>query len=131
MIRTEPSIEISGKSFKPSLLMSDVKSLFCSYQDPGEIGKKGRYKNLEIPFGSAEVKAPNNIEEWLKVKWLINNIKDKLEIIRQVGGDDISLRVAIYHDGQCNGELSIDLIQDLASLGIPVLFSVYEDSLPS
>lgn len=131
MIRIESSIEISGKKFKPSLLSPEITSLFYSYHNFGEIGKKGRYKNQPIPFGSAVVKAPDNIEEWLKVKWLIRNIKDKLKLIREAGGNDISLRVAIYHDGQCNGEISTNSINDLASLGIPIMFSVYEDSVPS
>jgi len=126
MIKMNPRIEITGKLFYPSKVISEIGINFEKHHDVGIIGEKGRYLGQPIPYGSATISPPKNIEEWAQIMWLLNLLDDKVNVIRKFGGLDISLKVAYYYNGQFNTEMGVEEISSMARLNIPFLFSVYQ-----
>lgn len=126
MVKLRPYIEVYGKGFFPSALEDEIKDYFSSFHNPGDIGEKGRFKNASYPFGRALIEPPIGVQEDGHVRWLFRYLDSNIGKIKNAGGEDIHLKIAIYHNGQCNGELSPEMLSDLANLGVPVLFSVHE-----
>jgi hypothetical protein len=125
MVREKVRIVVYGENFYPSKISSIIDVHFENEISPGDIGRIGRYKGKPIPYGSASINAPNGIIN--PIRWILHNIKDKIQIIRNYGGDDIQLNVAYYYNAQCNCELGLDEIALLSEMKIPFVFSVYED----
>lgn len=128
MIEQFTEIEIYGMNFRPSDLEAIFGSIFSDKIDAGDTGRKGRYKDLVMPYGCASIKALNDIPGDKAILWLLNFVKDKVELIREKGGGEIILRVVYKHKGQCNCEITMEEIDLLYHLRIPLVFSVYEDS---
>jgi len=125
MVKEEVRIDIYGENFNPKKIRSLIEIKFDKEINPGDIGRIGRYKGISIPYGSASILAPENIHN--PILWILNYVREKIEVIRCNGGTDIKLSVAYYYKGQCNCELGLDEIILLNNLRIPFIFSVYED----
>jgi len=126
MVKFRPCVEIYGKQFFPHSLEEEIKAHFSDAHNPEDIGGKGRFEDVNYPFGRALIEPPAGVQEDDHVRWLFKYLRSNSEKIKSAGGEDIHLKIAIYHNGQCNGELSPEVLSNLANLKIPVLFSVYE-----
>ena len=127
MVREKVYLRIYGESFNPKKIIEETGNIFCEYNSVGDIGKRGRFKNKPLPYGSATIEPPNKIEEYKKIMWLIEFTKKNLAIIQKYGGDDITFKVVYYYKNQCNCELSVKAMKGLIELNLPFVFSVYED----
>lgn len=126
MVTLAASVEIHGVAFSPTKVVEELGDIFSDVTRIGEIGVKGRYKGRKIPYGSASIKPPNDVKESDHIVWLAHFLSDKIDVIRKNGGEDISISVSYFHDGQCNGALNQEELDKLAALGIPFLFSIYQ-----
>ncbi len=125
MVEIKASIQIYGNNFSPENLKREIQIEFSSFIEKGSIGKLGRYKNKICPYGSATISPPEEVDHNDSIIWLIEYLSDKIDIIRKHGGQDMTLSIAYYPDGQCNCVFSLEEIEGLAKLKVPIHFSVY------
>jgi hypothetical protein len=126
MVSIESRIEIYGENFNPKKVEVELGINFSQSINPGDFGTFGRYKGVQIPFGSATIESPQEINNINPSLWLLNYLKDKIDIIRKHGATKIHLKNVYYYFGQCNSSLGVEEINLLSEMKIPFLFSVYE-----
>ncbi len=127
MNKLKASIEIIGHKFSPLKLIKECNLRLNTYNEKGDIGVKGRFKNKEIPFGYASVSlSKNSKNNESDIYSLLNYIRPFIVLIRTFGAESIVLNVAYYYSKQCNQELSIKEIQLLSEMNISFVFSVYK-----
>ncbi len=80
MIRIRANILFHGDSFFPSRVEKELNISFINKKEPGEIGKLGKYKGVPLPYGSADLSPPNEIPWNERIIWLINAVKDKINL---------------------------------------------------
>jgi hypothetical protein len=93
--------------------------------DPGVIG---RYRGgIPIPYGAARIEVPSNVLSDQTILWLAKKLSSQIDMLRKCGAEDIHFSIALYHDGQCNWALTAEELKALASLGIYITVSAYQD----
>lgn len=111
-----------GKQFRPS----QIDFAFTESNDPGDIGKIGRYKGEPIPYGSIEIKVSNNIDYMDRLIHLTRVVKSLLPQIITAGATDMYFDIArfdattVFNEGYSTEQLSA-----LASLNCDVHYSAY------
>src|SRR5688572_19636042 len=93
--RTQISFVASGDTFRPSA----VDAPFSDREDPGEIGKRGRYRGVPVPGGSATISVPETEEEG--VRYLHDAVSPLLPVLRAAGATDFFIHITYHHDDQC------------------------------
>ena len=116
MVKIVAAIDIYGVEFEPIKASKQLGVIFNNITETGELGTKGRFKNKPIPYGSASIKPPIKTQDYNRITWLINFLMENIEVLKDLGGEDISISVAYYHDGQCNCELTLEELKGLAKL---------------
>ena len=129
MIEIKPALIIKGKEFSPKLAENATSLKLDLKVEPGEITKRGKYKNKPSPIGSAYYKKNEFLETWDEdfinnpfIKLLDNNIN----ILRQCGADEIILDLEINYKDQCNFAFSKNFINRISELGLSIYYSIYE-----
>ena len=130
MRRIYPICTISGDSFSPLLLEKYSGLRLSKAHEPGEIGKFGRFKGEECPFGSGFLKPDEELlaeNRQLPERWMIDTLAQQIDTIRECGGDKIVLHFEIQYCKQCNLEFSPNLLRRIADMNIIFTISCYED----
>ena len=128
------ALNLSGESFIPSELSKKLEIPFYSFNDVGDIGKRGRFKNLPIPFGHAIIKAPDNLSHNEKTDFLLNILESEHELIKSFGVTEIELDHAYFYESQVNLGYEPKFLRRIGQLNIPFSISCYQidsmDDLP-
>ena len=122
---------LQGEDFSPSTVEKQTSLVFHKKNEPSEKGSIGRYRNRPIPYGSAELKfeADSITPDMLSPKsHSLTVLRKNIKLFRDAGATMIVLHFDVAYEGQCNIEISPDLLSKLAELGIPVTISCFEDN---
>lgn len=132
MRKIEGYVHLYGEHFAPSEAEKISGVTFDEKKERGDIGVIGKYKGIPIPYGSASINFvhPGGEADLLPVDMpLLNILECFIPSFRTTGAEEITLVVNVFYTVQCNLELSPELLQRLAGLGIPLCIStVYEGS---
>jgi hypothetical protein len=118
------SIQIQGPEFRPS----QVHFRFTEQQDPGVIGKFGRYRGQPVPYGSADFVVPSSVSRAQGITYLVHTIEPVLDAIRAAGATDWHISIDRYYHAQCNEEYSLEELKLIARLGCGFIYSAHEVS---
>jgi hypothetical protein len=100
------------------LIESQTDLNFENKNEVGEIGKFGKYKGRPVPYGSAEFST-------FDADKLAIILDENIKKLRLYHAETIVLHLDVYHDGQCNIELSRDFIKKISDIQIPLTISCY------
>lgn len=128
MIKTLLIFRAMGTAFSPSAAEKQTGLLFSKKNEPGDIGKWGRYKEQPIPYGSAELCDPTEDSDLFALSPVFFRTLELLvPACRAALATSIVLHADLAFEDQCNIEMSEDFIQALAGLRIPFTMTCYEN----
>lgn len=110
--RTQISFVAVGQAFRPST----VEAAFSEREDPGEMGKRGRYRGVPVPVGSATFCVP----ESEGIRYLHETVAPLLPALRAAGATEFFIHITYHHDGQCALGFTAEEMRMLADLGCEV-----------
>lgn len=117
---------VVGATFNPESLPKVAAWSLASSNKPGDLGSVGRYRAKPLPYGSATLtpikSSVVDIDE-AEVCQFLTEVPRNLEAIRNAGGEDIHLDIAITYRDQCNFEISPSALSLLAQLNLPISVS--------
>ena len=87
--RTQISFVASGESFRPST----VDAPFSECEDPGDIGKLGRYRGVPLPSGSATFSVPESEEQG--IRFLHRTVSPLMPVLRAAGATDFFIHITL------------------------------------
>ncbi|HEY4415377.1 MAG TPA: hypothetical protein VGO57_06765 [Verrucomicrobiae bacterium] len=103
-----------GDDFRPSL----VDAPFSEAEDPGTIGKLGRYRGVPTPYGSANFDVPET--EPNGIRYLYKLAFPWLPALRAAGATDFDIHITYHYDVQCALAFGEDEMKLLAEFGCAV-----------
>jgi len=115
------SFEMWGENFRPSL----VPFTFTEQHDPGIIGKRGRYQDQPVPYGSASYVVPPAVRNADRIRHIVETIEPLLPAIREAGATQLHISIGRFYYAQCNEEYSLEQLQMIARLGCGFIYSAY------
>ncbi len=113
-----PQIDLWGESFSPSKLKSIPNIALADSNEPGEIGKSGRYKGEPRPYGACRILVPDYIES-NQVVWLANLIIKNKVAFKNAGATEIILHI-IWFGKQGSMEFTIEELNRIAAAKVPL-----------
>ncbi|WP_124328991.1 hypothetical protein [Desulfonema ishimotonii] len=120
MIKIRAYCLLQGPNFSPALAESRTCLSFENKNEVGEAGRSGRYKDIPIPYGSAELTASDTDR-------IIRILETHIGTFRSCHAETIILHLDVSYDAQCNLEFSPELIKKISDLQIPFTISCYAD----
>jgi hypothetical protein len=120
------ALVVVGSTFDPESLPKVAAWGVVSSNKPGDLGCVGRYRAKPLPYGSATltpIKSSVVDFDEAEVCQFLTEVACNLETIRNAGGEDIHLDIAITYRDQCNFEISPSVLSLIASLNLPVNIS--------
>lgn len=131
MLGITAALTVWGEHFHPSEVERLTRICFSSKNEPGEIGKKGRYAGVPKPYGSAEllmeqtsIESGSGASGLMDTRWL-KHLGTIIQPCREAGATHLEVHVDISYAGQCNLSLSADELAALAALGVPLTLTCY------
>lgn len=115
----EPYLQLQGEAFSPAAAERETGLSFSERHEPGETGAKGRYRGRPTPFGSATLRAPEEVDPAERLDWLLDTVLPHADALRRLGGLEGWLHSTVYFDAQCNLDYPPDRLRKLARLGVP------------
>lgn len=112
--RTQISFVASGQAFRPSA----VNAPFSDCEEPGEIGKRGRYRGVPVPVGSATISVPEGQQDGLR--YLHETVSPLLPVLRAAGATEFFVHITYHHDGQWALGFSAEEMRMIADFGCDV-----------
>lgn len=126
MVKIRASCSIVGEKFSPMAFSKISGVKLIDPNEPGDIGKIGRYKGMPMPYGSASIEVSDKAEEdWSHFDDLLSVVEGCIEVLRETGAEDISLFISLFHDGQCNFAFTKEQLKRIAVLEVEVPISCY------
>lgn len=112
--RTQISFVASGESFRPST----VSAPFTEAEEPGAIGKLGRYRGVPVPAGSANLYVPETEQDG--IRYLHALAFPLMPALRSAGATDFFIHITFHYDQQCALGFESDELHLLAEFGCQV-----------
>jgi hypothetical protein len=131
MIWIEATCNLYGPEFSPRLAEVLTGLSFSEKCEPGQLGKCGRFKGKSIPFGSSILTPPHQAtvaNPDFGIEWLADVVSIQRQNLEKAFVTDVTIRLNVFHDGQCNMEMSQELLRRLADSGVKLTVSCFEDS---
>lgn len=125
-------LSAQGDNFSPRSAEKATGTRFSEKNEPGDLGTSGRYKDMPLPYGSAQLELPSSsTEELLNAD--APPFKDPAFVgkLRSSGASEITLYIDVAYQSQCNFELSPKLLRALSDLGVAVGFSCFQEDKAS
>ncbi|MBI4965357.1 MAG: hypothetical protein HY913_18920 [Desulfomonile tiedjei] len=117
-----------GEEFSPAKAERNSGMPFDEKSEPGEIATFGRFRGQPLPYGSAKLILREGGERGKLIDpEIISFVAKNLHHFRKAGATDIQIDIVVAYGGQCNLEMSPEFLNSVASLGIPLTLSCYED----
>lgn len=115
MITVFSQLSIQGKAFSPKLASRHLGISMKNATEPGQLMQSGRYKGRPCPDGRAIFDGGDgNLDK------LIERLPILSGKLRADGAEDLVLFVFIEYEEQCNWELSVEQIEQLAQAKVPL-----------
>lgn len=115
------SFIIQSEKLVPDEIEIKYNIKFSEKNSKGEIGKIGRYKGKEIPFGSGSIKFIGEKDEVL-IEKICNFVKDLSDIEEYL----IILHLDVEYVNQCNFEIEQIYSKFAIDINIPITSSCYQ-----
>lgn len=125
MVKLLPQCLIVGPAFSPSNVIWLKHTELRDINEPGDIGTKGRYKGLPLPYGSCTIIITEKPGDWNLLDNLLIVLEAHIDKIRQQGGTEIILYCNVFHDGQCNFEFTGEELEKISKMNISLAISCY------
>jgi hypothetical protein len=128
MLNIYADCNVWGANFSPTALEKDTGIVFQRKNEPGQIADSGRYRNQPLPYGSATLVLREGRETGEIVALQdVDFVAKHLAHFRKAGATKIVIDIVVAYGGQCNLEMNPEFLSAVASLGIPLTLSCYED----
>ncbi len=128
MIRLFPYCWMCGETFSPRTVERRAGIVFDAKDEPGEIARSGRYRDQPNPHGSASIDFVHDRSSCDPLSMeSLNFLAENIPIFREAGAEDIGIHCDVDYSDQCNLAMSPEFLVAVASLGVPLSFSCYED----
>ncbi len=112
--RTQISLVVGGDMFRPST----IDAPFSEAEDPGAIGKLGRYRGVPVPEGSASFYVPESEQDG--IRYLHRLAFPLMPVLRAAGATEFFIHITYHHDEQCALGFDSEDLQMLADFGCTV-----------
>jgi len=122
------SIDFCGDKFSPNKAEKITGLVFTKKIELGDIGIRGRYKGIPMPYGSGTLDAPQEIDMHERILWLTKELTGKIEALQKLGADEPHIYIGYFYKDQCNLTLSKTEIAAIAALNLEFCFSCYDIS---
>jgi hypothetical protein len=122
MVELRPILTLWGERFSPRRAEEATGLTLARTSEPGEIGVRGRYKGLPLPYGAALLKVPPDVEPARRLSWLVERAERHLAALRESGATLCKLHLDVRYWDQCNLEFDPHELARIAALG--VLFTI-------
>jgi hypothetical protein len=122
MVELRPILTLWGEQFSPRRAEEATGLTLVHTKEPGEIGERGRYKGLPLPYGAAFVKVPPDVEPPRRLSWLLECAERHLAVLQKLGATLCKLHIDVRYWDQCNLEFAPHELVRIAALG--VLFTI-------
>jgi len=119
--RTQISFVAGGDTFRPSTIAAP----FSEAEDPGAIGKRGRYRGVPVPAGSACFDVPESEQDG--IRYLHRLAFPLMPMLRAAGATDFFIHITYHHDEQCALGFDSAELQMLADFGCTVSIDCWKD----
>ena len=119
--RTQISLVASGKTFKPS----SMDAPFSEAEEPGAIGKLGRFRGVPMPAGSATFSVPDSEKEG--IRYLHTLVFPLMPVLRAAGATDFFIHTTYHYDQQCALGYDPEEMRMLADFGCDVMIDCWKD----
>jgi hypothetical protein len=119
--RTQISLVAIGDTFRPST----IDAPFSEAEDPGAIGKRGRYRGVPVPSGSASFDVPET--EGDGIRYLHRLAFPLMPMLRAAGATDFFIRITYHYAKQCTLGFDSEEMQMLADFGCTVSIDCWRD----
>jgi len=119
--RTQISLVASGEKFRPST----IDAPFSDAEDPGAIGKLGRYRGVPVPVGSATFSVPDGEKEG--IQYLHTLVYPLMPVLRAGGATDFFIHITYHYDQQCSLGYAPEAMRMLADFGCEVVIDCSKD----
>jgi hypothetical protein len=110
-----------GERYTPS----KIPFAFAKQHDVGDTASTGRFKGQPYPYGSSEIRVPDDLVWAEKIPKLVETVTPLLPQMKKEGADSFYISAGYFYDGQCNLEFSPEELRLLASLECPFCPSCY------
>ena len=128
MVKIRASFSASGEKFSPAIFSKINSFKLVDANEPGNIGRRGRYRGKPEPYGSARIEVSDKAEDdWSSFDNLLTVMENCIDDLREAGAEDISLYVSLFHDGQCNFAFSNDQLKRMVALNVDLPVSCYSN----
>ncbi len=122
------SVLFRGEQFSPEEAERISGLVLTSKLEIGDIPKRGRYKGRPVPYGSAQLVAPDDVPDDDKLMWLISALEGKLELLYNCGAEETEIYAGYFYKDQCNFGFTKEELLALAKLHIDFGVSCYDIS---
>jgi hypothetical protein len=112
--RTQISFVASGETFRPST----VSAPFSEAEEPGAIGRIGRYRGVPVPFGSASFDVPETEPDG--IRYLHRLVFPLMTALRAAGATDFFIHITYDYHRQCALGFDSNELRMLAEFGCQV-----------
>jgi len=114
----KPECHLLGESFSPGLLRSIPGILLSDTNEPGDIGKRGRFKQKPIRYGACSVCVPESVSEG-RIKWLADFIFSHKGEFEKAGATMMTFWI-YWYGIQGNMEFTVEELVKIAATQIPL-----------
>jgi hypothetical protein len=122
------SINFSGDKFSPTKAENVTGLIFSDKIEYGDIGIRGKYKGIAVPYGSGTLKVSKDIDMNDRILWLTEALSGKIEALRTLGSDEPHIYIGYFYKDQCNLTLTKTEIAAISELNLEFCFSCYDIS---
>ena len=119
--RTQISFVAGGGTSRPST----IDAPFSEAEDPGTIGKLGRYRRVPVPAGSATFSVPESEKDG--IRYLHALAFPLMPVLRAAGATDFFIHITYHYDQQCALGFDSEELQMLAEFGCTVSIDCWKD----
>ena len=120
------SVLLRGDAFSPKEAERATGLNLQDKLEVGEIATKGRYRGKPVPYGTAQLEAPEEIPYGESLLWIIGALEKHLDSFYGMGADTTRIYAGYFYKDQCNFGFGKNELQALAKLNIGFDISCYD-----
>ncbi len=128
MAELRPILTLWGEQFSPRRAEEVIGFNLSDKKEPGEIGLRGQYKGMPLPYGSAFVRVPAEIEQTRRLPWLIEFAENHRSALQALGASLCKLHLDVRYLEQCNLEFDSGELARIVALGVLFTIACWENS---
>ncbi len=127
MVKIGVTLRASGPEFSPEEAERHSGIRFSKKNEPGDLGRIGRFQGQPLPYGSGELNGPESGMD-LKIpnRSFFESIERLARACLAAGATSVLLHLDVAYTEQCNLELSNEFVSALARTGVAITMSCYD-----